>query len=1003
MCLVSRLYIISYFSHIQLMIIAMHIGYGSSSNVYYVTPDIKSFPCPKDQPCNVLDTYIKNSSYYFKSNTTFVFYPGNHLLNEENLTVIQNCENVQLIGIGNVTQHFLSEVVYFNQTYPEDGQVSFRQSSSVINCTVPSGLAFINVTNLTILNITIYGCGAAITPYKEYRELENLNNLTASLLIVNTYNLIIEGLSIQSGIGYGLLGVNINGYSYIVDSSFFNNNVGIINRYAGHIIPHLFNCTLCLGLNNTCRMQFYANTHPNYNFLPGGNALLLYVDVNSDFNNSARVSLTIDNSLFALGIDGSLKNIAHTLNPVLTTPCYQYGTGLTISAHQTAYDLYVNISSSIAYRNQASCGSNFYFNDYSSRSHFTITNTSSIRGTCLNGCGLFYVLQLTEHSWYSTPLLVVADSTFINNYAFNNGSSLYAHIGSSLQQQNLTIYISIIRSSFIGDRSLNNVMKLYQSTNDNGVQISLRNLTFASIFCLDGIDTNISLLVSNCSFEGLNRAITVQNNTLHIHDCIFGSIRTNQGPLIQSGITAISSTIYFMGCNVFINNNPKYGKGGALELYYSTFQISAPNSIKFINNTASLYGGAIYALSDGVGTRVGTQVKCFFQINDPNGTLFNPNTSMYFDGNSAGYAGSAIYGGNIDDCWLDCDLIPNYNCSSHTSGMIFDNISIFMNTNTSTSLISSDPYQLCPCENGQPHCEQDYIPGRIYLYPGQKANISLTPVGQRSGFSPGTVLMLLPLYASQVIVTSCANFSVQLRGVADNTVFLEDLLLVTNSAYLSSISSIKSWEATLNTCPFGFPFNNATLFCNCDPEIEKYNLTCDINLMLVNRPSQMWIGNVTDTLSVYLHCPFDNCKPMDTDLDLMNQDNQCNYKRAGVLCGQCQTNFSMVLGSSVCDECSDNTLWLIVLFAALGMGLIAILFIFNLTVSSGTINGLIIYANIIKMNETIFFNTDEMRSIFHLCKTFISWLNLDFGLQMCFYNGLNSYAKTWLRLLFPLY
>ena len=110
--------------------------------------------------------------------------------------------------------------------------------------------------------------------------------------------------------------------------------------------------------------------------------------------------------------------------------------------------------------------------------------------------------------------------------------------------------------------------------------------------------------------------------------------------------------------------------GGALELYFSTFQISAPN---IINNTASIYGGAIYSSSEYVSAQ---GIKCFFQINDPNGTLHNPNTSMYFDGNSAGFAGSAIYGGNIDDCWLDCDLIPNYNCSAHTSGMILDNSGI---------------------------------------------------------------------------------------------------------------------------------------------------------------------------------------------------------------------------------------------------------------------------------------------------------------------------------------
>ena len=558
---------------------------------------------------------------------------------------------------------------------------------------------------------------------------------------------------------------------------------------------------------------------------------------------------------------------------------------------------------------------------------------------------MYYNLQVTDQAGNYTPSLALADSTFKTNFAFNNGSSLYILI-------NGTPNISIIGSYFIDERAIsNNVMKFYQSSNEHQIQIKLQNLILASVYCTDGIDTNISLLVSNCSFQGLNRAITVQNNSLYIHDCIFGNVLLNQGPRFQSGITAISSMIYFIGDNLFINNNPTYGKGGGLELYSSTFQISAPNSIKFINNMASLYGGAIYSSSNSVGT----QVRCFFHINDPNGTLLNPNTSMYFDGNSAGYAGSAIYGGSIDDCWLDCDLIPNYNCSSQTSGTIFDKITIFVNTNTSTSLISSDPYQLCPCENGQPHCEQNYVSVTINAYPGQKANISLTPVGQRSGFSPGTVVMLQPTYASKVIAATCANFTMQLQGYDDHTRSLNARLYAYN-AFLNGIFSMMTWKVILYLCPFGFPLNYSNQYCDCHPELKKHNISCDINLVVVRRPSQMWIGNVTSAgnlrLSVYTLCPFDYCKPYDMDLDLMNQDEQCNYKRAGVLCGQCQGNLSMVFGSSICEVCSDNTLWLILLFAALGIGLVAVLFIFNLTVSSGTINGLILYANMIKLNET---------------------------------------------------
>ena len=34
---------------------------------------------------------------------------------------------------------------------------------------------------------------------------------------------------------------------------------------------------------------------------------------------------------------------------------------------------------------------------------------------------------------------------------------------------------------------------------------------------------------------------------------------------------------------------------------------------------------------------------------------------------------------------------------------------------------------------------------------------------------------------------------------------------------------------------------------------------------------------------------------------------------------------------------------------------------------------------------------------------FISWLNLDFGIPLCFYNGMDAYARIWLQFVFPIY
>ena len=72
--------------------------------------------------------------------------------------------------------------------------------------------------------------------------------------------------------------------------------------------------------------------------------------------------------------------------------------------------------------------------------------------------------------------------------------------------------------------------------------------------------------------------------------------------------------------------------------------------------------------------------------------------------------------------------------------------------------------------------------------------------------------------------------------------------------------------------------------------------------------------------------------------------------------------------------------------ALLGIILVAVLFLLQLTVSSGMINGLIFYVNIVSINSVAF----ELEKIFIPLEVFVHWLNLDFGIETCFHARLNS-------------
>ena len=189
--------------------------------------------------------------------------------------------------------------------------------------------------------------------------------------------------------------------------------------------------------------------------------------------------------------------------------------------------------------------------------------------------------------------------------------------------------------------------------------------------------------------------------------------------------------------------------------------------------------------------------------------------------------------------------------------------------------------------------------------------------------------------------------------------------------------------------------------CVCRSELNTPPITCDINTQIITRDGNMWIGykNDSDCLIVYQNCPFDYCNDNTIHFKVTSPNTQCLSNRSGLLCGQCDDRLSLMLGSNQCGQCTNDYLALIIPFAVAGIALVAFVIVLNLTVSVGTINGLIFYANVLKIYEHFFFPNGGIPFLSH----FISWLNLDLGIETCFYHGMNSCYKAWLQFIFPGY
>ena len=216
----------------------------------------------------------------------------------------------------------------------------------------------------------------------------------------------------------------------------------------------------------------------------------------------------------------------------------------------------------------------------------------------------------------------------------------------------------------------------------------------------------------------------------------------------------------------------------------------------------------------------------------------------------------------------------------------------------------------------------------------------------------------------------------------------------------------------LDKCPIGFSTSSSQGSCTCSQSVSRENVTCDINSLNITHNGLLWIGTYHTSTPFNANETNPNaciinedcllyCSPNPVTFKLNHTNTQCVDNRGHRMCGSCTEGYSLLLGSNKCGQCHNNYTMIawIALFAVMGVLLVVLLIVLNLTVSVGTLNGLLFYANIVKLYEPVF----SRKGALPVLSQVISWINLDFGFEICFYNGMDSYAKQWLQFVFPLY
>ena len=604
------------------------------------------------------------------------------------------------------------------------------------------------------------------------------------------------------------------------------------------------------------------------------------------------------------------------------------------------------------------------------------------------------------------------ENTFQNNSA-NYGGAVYVQYGTlNLTDDSFTVSYAQLGGAIL-------------STGNTTAKMC--NITIANNRAQYGggmaaVDSQLEVL--ECTFEN-NRAS--YGGGLYVHDTEFvGNAIFTKNSVTEGGggiYASASSFILTANTTMIVNNSAVHG-GGLMLSGDSQLFLQPGIAMHFISNSARSTGGAIkveesdsltYCIPSVTEILYLIHSGCFFQIQHQyiplnSSYISDLNHTMCFTNNSAVEAGTDLYGGSIDNCFSTL----NDFYAAITSGNVFDAIT----SCESKPAISSDPLKICTCCDGVTNCTGSYHPEPVY--PGGTLKVPVIALGQRNGTTIAVIQVtdtsktrLSSLEYSQNIDNSCntLKYTIQSRAVSttqEMTLYAQGPCSPTQTNTLTVIVKIKN-------CPPGFQLSMDQPICICAERLQHFTNTClvDSTTVLRERNAEFWVGydssNESRGLILHPHCPFDYCTTEETYLAAADSDKQCNYNRSGLLCGRCSENLSLALGSSRCMQCSTSYLSLLAAFAIAGIALVLLLLVLRLTVAAGTINGLIFYANILAVNSAIFFQPHIKIAnvptglIATVLSVFIAWLNLDLGIETCFYSGMDAYVITWLQFTFPLY
>ena len=924
---------------------------------------------------------------------------GAIFISEASNVIIENCS---------LSKNFVSNM---NGIKSHGGAVSIENADSIVieSCTFVGNAAFVNVGKSQ---------GGALY----------VANISQNCTILNTYFYFNKAY-----MGGGLAWNNAS--LYIFGSTFLANNASM----GGGIYT---------SLGKTLSM--FSSLFSTNNAINNGGAVCLNPPlIEEDYYFSSAESVYEHNTAADYG--GALYSLGFI---VITNTCqYINNTAYSGSALYISQNLF-NSSHNIFYGNSAKfAGAVFtylqsavFYNDsflynsaqkgaasyqqFMSPSNFTscqFVNNTSLQ----SASGVVYISD--------SQLFISGECSFILNYGpLQIVSSKATVLGHVKMNNNTNGAISCSKSDFIVDTD--SVLFVSQNKAEYGGGMFLNRCNLLIYSPLHVVNNVATFGGGVYSYEsGIICKIGLTYPSIFLPKFSNNTATQNGGGLYLTGSNIVID--YF--CYFHIDSNTAQLSGGGLYLnQYSKILLtkSASNNhmpwlveLVFSNNSATT-GGGVYISDINNAEAMCTTTKsvdeplrlsgCFIQTlrtypvssYKTNGINF---VNTFFNNNEASITGKDIYGGFLDRCTIYSNA--EYYLSNKTFGAIeyilntvqFDGLNFTEPFNKSklSVHISSAPLQLCFCFGENVVCNSTYNYPNVTMEKGGVLQLRVVAVNQIGDPMSGTVITSFSKKSSlsrlkegqeyQHIENCCTDL---LFNVYSNVGAVELILFAEGPCTDRGISRR---EVSINfspcICPIGFEDNSSPIDCKCgcDKRLIPYIINCYVAHKTIEIKN-IWVDFVNNSDGVGFvisSCPFDYCVKGPVNISFESLDEECANNRSGVLCGECQQGLSLVFSSSRCIKCSNYYLFLVIPFGLLGVLLVVFILMLNMTVTEGTINGLVLYANILAANGSIFLPFE----LPNFLTVFISWINLDFGIESCFFDGMDSYVKLMLQLAFPIY